>query len=169
MIHRVSKGRVVNSRSLMVEGGAEHVESLLDDVEQGLDEADLGATTRWRLREVAVAERWWSEGRTWLAIEHRQVRDVRQYVRCRPYGTHLEVVHLTTIEPPRWKAWGASLLHRGAWWHWSLPPGELAETSLASWQAVVTHVIQGATRRLAQRLGRGGGLRRLDTDALAWW
>jgi hypothetical protein len=81
----------------------------------------------------------------------------------------LEVVHLTTIEPPRWKAWASSLLNRGAWWNWSLPLGELAQTGLASWLAVVTHVIQAAARRLAQRLGRGAGLRRLDADALAWW
>lgn len=169
MPHRVSKRSVVNRRSLLVEGGAEHADALLEEIEQGLEESDLGTTARWMFREVAVDERWRSEGYRSLVVVHRQVRDVRQYVRCRPYGTHVEIVHLTTIEPWAWKAWAASLLHRGAWWSWSLPKGELSEAGIASWLAVVTHVIQAAARRLAQELDRGGALRRPETDPLAWW
>ena len=169
MPQRVSKRSVITTRLLLVENGAEHAEALLEEIERGLEDSDLGTTARWVFREVAVDERRWSQGCRWLVVEHRQLRDVRQYVRCREFGMHLEIVHLTTIEPSAWKAWAASLFHRGAWWSWSIPRGELAETSLASWLAVVGHVIQRAARRLAQQLGRGGGLRRLETDVLAWW
>ena len=170
MSHRVSTAHVVGSRSLLIEGGADHVEDLLDDIERQLENADLGGRVHWTFREVVVGGGWPARGQPWLVVEHRHFPDVRQYVRCRAFGAHLELVHLTAVEPPAWKRWAASLLVRDGWWSWSLPRRELDEADLRSWLAVVGRVVSQSAKRLAQRAGRGGAtLRPADTDVLAWW
>lgn len=163
------KEQIIATRSLIVEAGGEHSGELLEDIERRLENAQVVDDTRWGVRDVVVGRGWFSPAQSWLVIEHRRLKDVRHYVRWRPFGVHLVIVQLTTIEPPLWKRGAASLLRAGAWWSWSIPGGTLAEENLRSWLTVVGHVIQSAARDLARRVARGRGIGQLEPDVLARW
>jgi hypothetical protein len=164
--HHLRHERIVAKRALLVEGGAEHCDELLEAIEARLESAEL-RESRCSVRGVTVDRAWCLAAEPWLVVEHRRLADIRHYVRCRPFGAHLEVVHVTAIEPAWWKSGAAYLLNGGAWWSWSLAKGDDAE--LGSWLAVVAQAITAATKHLAQRLARGQVLGRLEPDALGWW
>ena len=168
MSHQLRKVHVVASRSQVVEGGAEHDEELLESIESMLERAAL-RDVRWLSRPVALGSPWFARPQPWLVIEHRAFPDIRQYIRSRPLGAHLELVHISAIEPPWWKRWGASLVSGGRWWSWSVPEDVGGEAELRSWLAVVARSVDAATKRLAERLGRAPVLGRLEWDVLGWW
>lgn len=168
MSHHVHPEHIVATHTVLIEGGAEHCDDLIEDFVVRLEQTQL-ADCGWHTEEVAMSSRWWARAEPWLVLEHRRLVDIRHYVRCRPFGAHLEVLHVSAIEPPAWKRAGASLLGGGAWWSWSLPHGTTAVTELQSWLAVVTQALSAATKQLSQRLARGQALGQVDPDTLAWW
>ncbi|MEO7331661.1 MAG: hypothetical protein ABI193_24010 [Minicystis sp.] len=166
MSHRIGRQRIVASRSLLLEGAAERRDELIEAIAARLDAAEVH-DSRWSVRDVALEL--WSPPVPWLAVQHRRLPDVRQYVRCRPFGAHLEVMHICTVEPVWWKYALASFVKAGAWWAWSLPEGGELELELRSWLAVVGHAVTAATKQLAQDLARGRVLGQPEHDPLAWW
>jgi len=152
---------------MLIEGAADHYDEVLEAIDARLESADVEGTLR-NTRQV-VHGAWHAPAESWLVVEHRLLRDIRHYVRCRPFGAHLEVVHITAIEPAWWKRMAASALHRGAWWSWSVPTHGQAEEYLRSWLAVVSQAVTGATKHLARRLARGRVLGERVEDVLAWW
>lgn len=153
IVSSLRKDHIVATRSLVVEGGAEHGDELLEAIQARLERAEL-QETRWAVRDRAIGSGWFAPGEPWLVIEHRRIRDIRHYVRCRPVGVHLEVLHLTAIEPPLWKCAAAVVLKGGAWWSWSIPDGTSAEADLRSWLTVVSHVVhEDATHSALRKCG----------------
>jgi hypothetical protein len=151
---------------MLIESAAEHRDELLEAIDQRLEAGAEGS--RWSMRQVAHGS-WGTPAEPWLVVEHRLLPDIRHYVRFRDFGAHLEVVHITAIEPAWWKRVAASAIHRGAWWSWSVPSRGQADENLRSWLALVSHAVTGATKHLTQRLARGRVLGERVEDVLAWW
>jgi len=165
--HYLRKEHIVATRSLVVESGADHDAELLENIDTRLERAGQ-RDTRWGVRPVSLGT-WFARPQPWLVIEHRAFPDIRHYIRSRALGAHLELVHISAIEPRWWKRWGASLARGGRWWSWSMPEDIGGEAELRSWLAVVARSVDAATKEIAERLGQAPVLGRLEGDVLGWW
>lgn len=134
------KGRVqplVERRTFLVQGAAEREVEFLDDAEARLFDSGL---TGLDVRRFDVGLR--------ASLAHRP--DVRQYVRVRPRGAHLEVEHASSIEPPGWKR-GLAWVLTGDALAWSAPHGD-DEAEAHALAAIVRQAVLEAGRTLAERL-----------------
>jgi hypothetical protein len=141
----------VESRTLFVEEAGLEADSVLDDIRERLEAAELrGLTVRW------------SEGNS-LLIGSDRFPDQRQRVQARPFGIHLELEHSVTVEPPFLKRQLAWLL-TGNSRSWSRPRGHHEARELQALLSLVQHAMARAAKDLAERVSADPSLRRLDLD-----
>jgi hypothetical protein len=170
MTHRIGGAAILDRWSLLIEGGAEQAEELLETIEERLERSGLGNRARWGRQDVALGRWWTPDARPFLVVRSARFGDVHVYISARAYGAHAELLRLVAVEPAWVKRQLAGLLRGGQWWVWSLPRGTGSEEELRSWLTVVHETANQAGRELARRLGGRCELLSRDTgDALAWW
>jgi len=151
MRQRTPRTDDVESRTLFVEDAGLEADSVLDDIRERLESAEL--------RGLTVV---WSEGNS-LLIGSDRFPDQRQRVQARPFGIHLEIEHSVTVEPPFLKR-HLSWLLTGDSRSWSRPRGHHEEQELQALLSLVHHAVARAAKDLAERASADPSLRKLDLD-----
>lgn len=123
----------------LVQGSAECAGELLDAIEDRLIRADIAGL---RVRSSPI--------RGMLTASLSRVPDAKQYVRTRPHGIHLEVEHISVLEPTFWKARFAWLL-TGESASWSLPMGQAATSEVRMLIVIVRQAVLEASRAVADQ------------------
>lgn len=154
--------QVVDRWSTLVDDAAEETDRIMDDLDVGLSDAQVPGGCSWdSWRGPADSAE--------LVVRVRAFPDFRIYVKMRPYGTHLHVARIVTLQPGWIKRQCASQLY-GDPLAMSIPKSIARQQELSAWIGVVHQCVLAVVDRLRARRGqtRRGLLqiRRTDTHNL---
>jgi len=155
--------KILDTWGVVMEGGAGHSASLLQNIQSGLKDAELPGIA-W---EVADAQPGMLKGlfgkkREYLMITNQGLKDYRMYIGSRDYGKHLDLSWFLTVEPGFFKSAFSSMLAHG---NINAISFSLDVFDTQDLRAYVTAVHHGCIIRVVQDLGRKLNL---DTTHYNW-
>ncbi len=151
MLRSLNPHDLIDCQVFLVQGAGEHEATILEAIENRLENAAIGDWTHWTTTDVRLGRWPFARPVRHLIVGHRSFGDIHVLVGARGYGTSLELSLLKAMTPNLIKRRLAALMTGGDESAWSRPRGLAQEREFQSWVSVVEQCVQSAAKDLARK------------------
>lgn len=142
---------ILNEWTMILDNGAGNENSLINDIQNRLEESSIPGDCHWSVEEVKSKGIFSRVKREFLVVNLEQFRDYHMYIGVRDYGIHLDCCRFLTVEPGVFKKWASKKI-TGTIDAFSIPKNILNYQDLRAWATVVHHDVLDAVSALMKKL-----------------